>query len=141
VSITEELLWRKSGESGLGSQDYDRRDPSLPDRIHFILGDLTSAHSELILSYASYTQSADSFNGGSARRKAATYTGQNREEKWIDIHVLTEYESTIPVLGREKTFHAYDREANVIGITSLMNETRDCFLPYSRVTSKRLTIA
>jgi hypothetical protein len=53
---------------------------------------------------------------GSARRKAATYTGQYTQNKsrqtstpWVEL------EPTILVFERAKTVHAIDRAATVIG--------------------------
>jgi hypothetical protein len=49
-------------------------------------------------------------DGGSARRKAATYTQNKRTSM-----PLVGFEPTIPALGRAKTVHALDRAATVIG--------------------------
>jgi hypothetical protein len=54
---------------------------------------------------------------GLARRKAATYT-QNKSH--IDSHARTEFEPTMPRFEREKTVHASDRAATVIGVLHIM---------------------
>jgi hypothetical protein len=54
--------------------------------------------------------------GGSARRKAATYTGQHKQNKRTQTSTpLVGFEPTIPVFERAKTVHALDRAANVVG--------------------------
>jgi hypothetical protein len=52
----------------------------------------------------------------SARRKAATYTGQYKQNKRRQTSMsLVGFEPTIPVFERAKTFHALDRAATVTG--------------------------
>jgi hypothetical protein len=51
-------------------------------------------------------------DGGSARRKAATYTQNKRTQ--ISMH-LVGFEPTIPVFEREKIVHVLNRAATVIG--------------------------
>jgi hypothetical protein len=53
----------------------------------------------------------DSLEGGSARRKAATYIQNKRRQTSMP---RVEFEPTIPVLKRAKTVHALDRAATVI---------------------------
>jgi hypothetical protein len=55
----------------------------------------------------------DSFDRGSARRKAAAYTQNKRTQ--ISMFWL-EFEPTIPAFVWEKKVHALDRAATVIGI-------------------------
>jgi hypothetical protein len=52
---------------------------------------------------------------GAAHRKAATYTGQQKQKKHgqTDMHRVG-FEATIPVFEQVKTFHAVDRTAIVI---------------------------
>jgi hypothetical protein len=52
-------------------------------------------------------------DGGSARRKAVTYT-QNKRTQTSMLRVG--FEPTIPVFERAKTVHALDRAAAVIGV-------------------------
>jgi hypothetical protein len=55
--------------------------------------------------------------GGSACRKATTYTGQHEEKKrGQTLKPGVGFETTIPVFERTKTFRALDRAAAVIGI-------------------------
>jgi hypothetical protein len=58
-----------------------------------------------------YTVCRNSSEGRPACQIAATYTEDN--EKRVILRV--EFEITTPVLEREKTVHATDRTANVIG--------------------------
>jgi hypothetical protein len=51
-------------------------------------------------------------DGGSARRKAATYTQNNTN---TDIHALSGIQTHYPILERVKTVHALYRAATVIG--------------------------
>jgi hypothetical protein len=54
--------------------------------------------------YGSY-RPLDSLDGGSARRKAATYTGQHKHNKRRQTSMsLVGFDPVIPVLGRAKTF-------------------------------------
>jgi hypothetical protein len=74
----------------------------------------------------------DSLDGGSARRKAATYTHNKRTQTsmpWV------RFESTIPAFKRAKTVHATDRAATVIGRKFL--EGRKCRLIQVRTGSLR----
>jgi hypothetical protein len=52
-------------------------------------------------------------DGGSARRKASTYT-QNKRIKIFMLRVV--FQPTSPVFKRAKTVHALDRAATVIGL-------------------------
>jgi hypothetical protein len=54
----------------------------------------------------------DSLDGGSARRKAATYTQNKRTQTSMP---LVGFEPTIPALERAKTVHALELAATVIG--------------------------
>jgi hypothetical protein len=54
----------------------------------------------------------DSLDGGSARRKASTYTGQHNTEKYGNTSMpRAGFETTIPVFERSKTVHALDSAA------------------------------
>jgi hypothetical protein len=54
----------------------------------------------------------DSLDGGSARRKASTYTGQhNKEKRWHTSMPRAGRESAILVFERLKTVRALDRAA------------------------------
>jgi hypothetical protein len=54
------------------------------------LRSLASFHSELILKIMNLIESLyDSFYGGSACRKATTYTGQHKRRRNADIHALS----------------------------------------------------
>jgi hypothetical protein len=55
----------------------------------------------------------DSLDGGSVRRKAATYTQNNTKQNKRTQTSMPR--STIPAFERAKTFHALDRAATVIG--------------------------
>jgi hypothetical protein len=58
--------------------------------------------------------------GGSARRKADTYTWQHKHNKRRQTSIpCVGFETTTPVFERAKTVHALDRAATVIGL----NET------------------
>jgi hypothetical protein len=57
----------------------------------------------------------DSLNGGSARRKAATYTHNTNTDTFMP---LVGFEPTTTLLEREKIYRALDRAATVIGIVS-----------------------
>jgi hypothetical protein len=82
----------------------------------FGLGSLVCFLLELIWKYEFYRQSVDSLEGWSARRKAASYTGQHKHKKRGQTSMpRVEFEPTIPVLERAKTFHALERAATVIG--------------------------
>jgi len=55
-------------------------------------------------------------DGGSARRKASTYTGQhNTEKRGHTSMARVEFEPTIPVFERPKTVRTSDRSAIGIG--------------------------
>jgi len=57
-----------------------------------------------------------SLNGGSAHRKASTYTGQHNTEKCGHTSMpLAGFEATIPVIERSKTIRALDRAATGVG--------------------------
>jgi hypothetical protein len=58
-----------------------------------------------------YTKSIGLLGGGSASRKAATYTQNKRRQKSMS---RVGFESTIPVFERAKTVHALDSAATVI---------------------------
>jgi hypothetical protein len=60
----------------------------------------------------------DSSDGGSARRKVATYTGQ---QTWMPP---VGFVSTISVFERAKTAHALDRAATVIGIKRISDREK-----------------
>jgi hypothetical protein len=57
----------------------------------------------------------DSLDGGSARRKAATYTAQAHNKRTQTTMPRVGLEPTIPVYERAKTVHALDRAATAIG--------------------------
>jgi hypothetical protein len=57
----------------------------------------------------------DSFDGGSARRKAATYRTQTQNKRTQTSTPRIGFEPTTPVLARAKTIHDLDRAATVIG--------------------------
>jgi hypothetical protein len=60
-------------------------------------------------------------DGGSARSKATTYTGQHKQNKGRQTSMLSVgFESTISVFDQAKTVHALDRAATVIGIFNLL---------------------
>jgi hypothetical protein len=62
----------------------------------------------------SFTQSVGLLGGGSARRKAATYTQHNTENKRTQTSVPSVgFEPTIPALERAETAYASDRAATV----------------------------
>jgi hypothetical protein len=66
-------------------------------------------------------------DGGAVRRKAATYTRQLKQNKIIETSMpRVEFEPTIQVFERAKTFYALDRAATVIGVYVLTwgNEDR-----------------
>jgi hypothetical protein len=64
-------------------------------------------------------------NGGSAFREATTSTGQHRENKRRQTSMpRVGFEPTIPVFEREKTFHAVDCAATVIGTERDMCEPK-----------------
>jgi hypothetical protein len=52
----------------------------------------------------------DSLDGGSARRKASTYTQDNRNRinELTDNHILSGFKPTISAFVRAKTVHALD---------------------------------
>jgi hypothetical protein len=56
---------------------------------------------------------------GSALRKAATYTGQQKHKRRQISMPRVGYESTIPVSEREKTFRALHRPATVTGNSNI----------------------
>jgi hypothetical protein len=58
-----------------------------------------------------------SLDGGSARRKAPTYTQSNinTEQTHTNDQTWLRFEPTIPALERAKTVHVLDRAATVIG--------------------------
>jgi len=57
-------------------------------------------------------------DGGSARRKASTYTGQHNTEKCGHTSMTrAEFETTTPVSERSKTERASDRAATGTGET------------------------
>jgi hypothetical protein len=61
----------------------------------------------------------DSLDGGSARRKAATYTQNNTNRINAHRHSCLEWDSnsqTTPVFERAKTVHALDGAANVMAL-------------------------
>jgi hypothetical protein len=83
------------------------------------LGSLTCAHLELNISdVMNFIDSQyDSLDEWSARRKAATYTGQHKQNKRRQTSVpRVGFEPTIPVFHRTMTFHALDSAATVIGV-------------------------
>jgi hypothetical protein len=56
--------------------------------------------------------------GGSARRKAATFTQNNTNTEKTQISMLRAgFEPMIPVFEQAKTAHGIDRAATVIGFT------------------------
>jgi hypothetical protein len=59
---------------------------------------------------------SDSLDGGSARRKAATYTQNNTNAHTDNQCHRVEFEPTIPAFELLKTVHALDRAATVIDI-------------------------
>jgi hypothetical protein len=66
--------------------------------------------SEIYESYLDIWQ--DSLDGGSARRKASTYTGQHNTEKGGHTSMPREgFETAIPVFESSKTVCALDRKA------------------------------
>jgi hypothetical protein len=58
-------------------------------------------------------------DGGSARRKAATYTQNKRTQTPMP---LVGFEPTIPVFERAKTVHALERAATVIDEWSVLQQ-------------------
>jgi hypothetical protein len=54
-------------------------------------------------------------DGGSARRKAATYTQDNANTELSHSMRPVGFEPTIPAFERAKTVHALDRAATVTG--------------------------
>jgi hypothetical protein len=55
--------------------------------------------------------------GDQPYRKAATYTGQHKQNKCRQISMpRAGFESTIPVFELAKTFYALDRAATVTGV-------------------------
>jgi hypothetical protein len=64
-------------------------------------------------SFLIYTQSVGLLDGGSARRKAATYTQNKRTQTSIP---QVGFEPKIPMFERAKTVHALDRAATAIGL-------------------------
>jgi hypothetical protein len=61
----------------------------------------------------------DSFDGGSARRKAATCahrTAQTQNKRTQTFMSQVGFEPTIPVFERAKTVHALDRASTVMGL-------------------------
>jgi hypothetical protein len=62
----------------------------------------------------------DSLDGGWARRKTATYTGTQKECGQISMPWV-EFEPTIRIFERAKTFRALDSTATVIGDLEVNN--------------------
>jgi hypothetical protein len=65
-------------------------------------------------------------NGGSAGRKAATYTQNNTNTKYTQISMPSVgFEPTIPAFERAKTVHAFYHAATVIGTLTQCPELRN----------------
>jgi hypothetical protein len=59
----------------------------------------------------------DSLGGGSAHRKAVTYTQNNKQNKRAQTSMTrVGFEPTIPVFERSKTIHVSDRATTAIAL-------------------------
>jgi hypothetical protein len=77
------------------------------------LGPLAGYLWESTWSYDSKKHLQGSLDEISARRKAATYTGEHKKKSRNYIHAWSRFETTIPVLERAKTFPALKRSSIV----------------------------
>jgi hypothetical protein len=77
-------------------------------------------------------------DGGSAHRKAATYTQNKRTETSVPRVGL---EPTTPVFERAKTVHDLERAATVFGVSSLTKNKLNTYVPgnetFAEITRKQ----
>jgi hypothetical protein len=82
----------------------------------------------------------DSLDGGSARRKASTYTGQhNKEKRGHTSMPRAGFEPTIPMFERPKTVRASDHAAIGTGNTKCFSLKKKCKIYLYQVSRFYLT--